>query len=171
MAGPALVGLLVNGHVLAAGPDDVDVQVALECPAPVAALANRARSVSVDTTWQFRRHEPFPPPHDGIVVRWDTSDGPDEAEVQLIVSRWEPNDAIWRGDATPASTLTAPLIEDGPSEEYGIDVEGHGQVDGHIRQELLVPAGFSGELTVWAMYAHGDRWLTASNQASCSFET
>jgi hypothetical protein len=171
MAGPALLGVLVNGQALAVGPEDVDVHVALECPAPVAAFADRARAVGVDTTWQFRRHEPFPPSHDGIVIRWDTNEGPDEAEVQLVVSSWEPTDAIWRGNATPASALTAPLIQDGPSEEYGIDVEGHGQVDGHIRQELLVPAGFTGELTVWAMYAHGDRWLTASNQVSCSFET
>ncbi len=169
MVGPAMLAVFVNGQALAVTPEELELTVALECPSPYVVNPASARAVGVDTTWRFRRHEPFPPPHDGLVVRWDTNEGPDETEVSLVVDRWEPQDAIWRGNATPASTLTVPIAQEGPSEEYGIDVAGHGQVDGHIRQELGVPAGFTGELTVWASYAHGDRWVTASDPVVCSF--
>ena len=79
--------------------------------------------------------------------------------------------AIWSGSGAPAAALIEPLLHDVPSREFGIDVAMSGLVDGSVELRLLPndPTATSGSLSVWAAYAHGDRWLKTSDTTVCGW--
>lgn len=133
--------------------------------------ATGVRGIRATVTWTWRERDLFPGSTDGLVLRWfPTTDIP-VPNFDFEASSWP--DAAWPGMGSPATTLIQPLEYAGPvgrSTTFGIDVAGHGQVDGTV-VVVLRPSDAQphGSLQLDAAYAHLDRWVRAVPTVSCSW--
>jgi len=158
---PAATGPIADGGPFGLQAESLDLEVAMDC----AAVGAPGVGVPVRVTWSWGRHELFPPAVDGLVVQW----APSGAFVADQLTMSDP--AIWTGSGAPATALIQPQLQGVPSREFGIDVATAGLVDGSVELRLRPndPTATSGSLSVWAAYAHGDRWLKTSETTLCGW--
>ena len=122
-------------------------------------------------SWSWRTRDVLPGSTDGLFVRWTPPvDSPDAYFDQAASTASE---GVWSGSGSPATTLTQPLEQadpNGTNTTFGIDVAGHGQLDGFVRVVLHPEkTGAHGSIEVAAAYAHLDRWLRWSDPATCTW--
>ncbi len=146
--------------------DALDLSLALDC-----GEATGVRGIVATVTWTWRERDLLPGSTDGLLVQWfPTADIP-VPNFDFEASSW--SDAAWPGMGSPAATLIEPLEYAGPagqSATFGIDVAGHGQVDGTV-VVVLRPSDVQphGSLQLDAAYAHLDRWVRAAPALTCSW--
>jgi hypothetical protein len=150
----------------AVAEDALDLSLALDC-----GEATGDRRIRATVTWMWRERDLFPGSTDGLVLRWFPTTEIPAPYYDFGASSWP--DAAWPGMGSPAATLIEPLLYGGPvgrSTTFGIDVAGHGQVDGTV-VAILRPSDAQphGSLRLDAAYAHLDRWVRASPALSCSW--
>ena len=171
-AGSLLFAVVPLGDVGGVDPDALEVAVTLDCAGSFDTGERLRLGVQVD--WGWIQGEAISPTNDGLVVRWSgpvaTEDPTAPGMVIIDAVTTQPADAVWLGNASPAAALTAPIAAQGPSAEFGIRMDPR-LAGGYVAFPLEPAEGdrAHGTVTVWAAYAHGDRWLKKSDAATCTW--
>lgn len=168
----SLFAVLPPGDVGGVDPDALEVAVTLDCAGSLE--TGQGPRVGVQVDWGWIQDEAISPTNDGLVVRWSgpgTTDDP--TAPGMVISdavTTQPADAVWPGNASPAAALMTPIAAQGPSADFGIRMDPR-LAGGYVAFPLEPAEGdrAHGTVTVWAAYAHGDRWLKKSDAATCTW--
>ena len=167
--GPAVMDPIGRGDLFGASEATLGLTVATECTAPV----TQEDPATIRVAWTWASGEPFTPPADGVLISWHLSspESPDGEDASTFGgSRTSDPERIWDGGEGEASGALAQSVDSGGRTwEYGIDLQPGGLLDGWVELDVAPadPSVTSGMLDAQAWYAHGGRWVKASDLASC----
>ncbi|MEW6223769.1 MAG: hypothetical protein AB1627_03995 [Chloroflexota bacterium] len=152
--------------------DATALELRLEVGCPAGAPGSR---IPVAVSWTWREREPFAGGTDGVGVAWAYAGETGEAGdgVAFDADSVTRTDLAWMGGASPSDGAVQDVVGGAPNLTWGIDVERGRLADAGVAVDLVGPGANGsfeahGALTVWAVYAHLDRW-TVRRETTCSW--